>query len=81
VDPDASASVITNVAVVDYHTFGDPSDTGRDADDAVVLLSALPPTGSGPVLPLTILAVLALLGGIAAIVVVRRRRGEPEPQR
>jgi uncharacterized repeat protein (TIGR01451 family) len=80
VDPDASASVITNVAVVDYHTFGDPSDTGRDADDAVVLLSALPPTGSGPVLPLTILAVLALLGGIAAIVVMRRRRGEPEPQ-
>jgi uncharacterized repeat protein (TIGR01451 family) len=72
----SAESVITNVAVVDYHTFGNPEDTGRDADDATVLLSALPPTGSGPMLPLTLMALAALFAGLAAVFAVKRRRGE-----
>ena len=60
----STASVITNVAVVDYYTFGDPEDPGRDADDAMVTLSCLPPTGGSPVLPLVIFGFLAMLAGV-----------------
>ncbi|WP_137845653.1 LPXTG cell wall anchor domain-containing protein [Microbacterium sp. 2FI] len=80
VDPQATASVITNVAVVDYHTFGDPDDPGRDSDDATVLLSSLPATGGSPALPLVMLGFLALLAGATTLVVLRRRRGEARPQ-
>ncbi|WP_345801524.1 SpaA isopeptide-forming pilin-related protein [Microbacterium sp. AZCO] len=76
VNPASKASVITNVAVVDYTTFGDPDDPGRDADDATVLLSGLPVTGGGAAWPLAMLGFLALLGGVTALVVMRRRKGE-----
>ena len=79
VNPAAKGSVITNTAVVDYYTFGNPEDSGRDQDDAVVLLSALPVTGSATVLPLAILALLALVGGVGVLVVARRRKGESTP--
>ncbi|WP_194409413.1 SpaA isopeptide-forming pilin-related protein [Microbacterium cremeum] len=79
VNPASKASSITNIAVVDYHTFGDPDDPGRDADDATVLLSALPATGGGPAPVLVILGLLALLSGATMLVVVRRRRGEAKP--
>lgn len=75
-----TANVITNVAVVDYHTFGDPEDVGRDADDATVLLSSLPATGSAPTLPLAMLGLIALLAGATALMVKRRRRGEVGPK-
>ena len=76
VNPASKSSSITNVAVVDYHTFGDPDDPGRDSDDAVVLLSALPATGGELPPLLVILGLLALLGGTAMLIVTRRRRGE-----
>lgn len=79
VSPSTKATTITNVAVVDYHTFGDPDDPGRDADDATVLLSALPATGGGPAPVLVILGLLALLTGATILVVARRRRGEAKP--
>lgn len=79
VNPSTKATTITNVAVVDYHTFGDPDDPGRDADDATVLLSALPATGGGPAPLLVILGLLALLTGATILVVARRRRGEAKP--
>jgi len=79
VTPTSTSSSITNVAVVDYYTFGNPDDPGRDADDAIVLLSALPATG-GELSPLLILlGLLALLGGTTVLVVTRRRRGEAKP--
>ncbi|QKJ20344.1 SpaA isopeptide-forming pilin-related protein [Microbacterium hominis] len=71
----ATASVITNVAVVDYYTFGDPTDTGRDSDDAVVMLSALPATGSSPLTGPIVFALLTMLAGTVAILVRRRRGG------
>lgn len=77
VNPKSTKAVITNVAVVDYHTFGDPDDAGRDSDDATVTLSGLPVTGGSPALPLIMLGFLALLGGATTLVVLRRRRGEP----
>ncbi|MCC2033582.1 VWA domain-containing protein [Microbacterium allomyrinae] len=75
----STASVLTNVAVVDYHTFGDPTDPGRDSDDATVLLSALPATGGEPAPLLAILGLLALLAGASTLVVIRRRRAESKP--
>ena len=66
--------------MVDYYTFGDPDDPGRDADDATVTLSALPRDRWRPdVLPLIVFALLALLGGVGRCVVMRRRRGEANP--
>ena len=46
---------VTNTATVDYHTFGDPDDSGRDSDSATVLLWGLPVTG----------AQLGSIGGVA----------------
>jgi uncharacterized repeat protein (TIGR01451 family)/LPXTG-motif cell wall-anchored protein len=77
VNPASTASVITNVAVVDYQTFNDPTDPGRDTDDATVLLSGLPVTGGSAGWPLAMLGLVALLGGATALVIARRRRGEP----
>lgn len=79
VSPSTSANVITNVAYVDYYTFGDPDDPGRSSDDATITLSTLPATGGSPAMPLVMLGFLALLGGIATTIVVRRRRGETQP--
>ena len=79
VNPAATASTITNVAVVNYYTFGNPQDPGSDSDDATIALSTLPATGGSPALPLVMLGFLALLGGVATLVVVRRRRGEVHP--
>ncbi|MFD4959660.1 LPXTG cell wall anchor domain-containing protein [Microbacterium sp. NPDC058389] len=79
VNPKSTSSSITNIGVVDYYTFGDPSDTGRDADDAIVLLSALPATGGEPSPLLAMLGLLALLAGTTMFVVTRRRRGEAKP--
>lgn len=79
VSPTAKGGVITNVGVVDYYTFGDPDDAGRDQDDAIVLLSGLPVTGGGTMLPLAILALLALVGGVGVLTVMRRRKGESQP--
>lgn len=76
VNPASRVSSITNVAIVDYHTFGDPDDPGRDSDDATVLLSALPATGGELPPLLVILGLIALLAGTTMIVVTRRRRGE-----
>ena len=80
VNPKSTSTVITNVGVVDYYTFDDPTDTGRDSDDATVTLSALPATGGSPLLPLVALGFLMLLVGVGSIVVVRRRRGEAQLQ-
>ncbi|WP_156378892.1 VWA domain-containing protein [Microbacterium sp. Root61] len=80
VNASSKASVITNVGVVDYYTFGDPTDTGRDADDAVVLLSGLPATGGSALTPLILLGFLALLGGTMTVFMIRRRRGDAKPQ-
>jgi uncharacterized repeat protein (TIGR01451 family) len=77
VSPNTKASVINNVGVVDYYTFGNPDDPGRDADDATVALSTLPPTGPIGILPLAVTAVLALLAGTAMLVIRRRRAHEP----
>ncbi|WP_203582287.1 SpaA isopeptide-forming pilin-related protein [Microbacterium hibisci] len=82
VNPSSTSTSITNVAVVDYHTFGDPDDPGRDSDDAVVQLTSVPPLpATGGQLPplLVILGLLALLGGATMLVVTRRRRGEVKP--
>jgi len=79
VNAKSTSSSITNIGVVDYYTFGNPSDTGRDADDAVVLLSALPATGGEPSPLLALLGLLALLAGTTLFVVTRRRRGEAKP--
>lgn len=79
VNPAAKGNVINNIGVVDYYTFGDPEDSGRDQDDATVLLSALPATGGESVLPIAIIAIVALAGGLGALIVVRRRRGESRP--
>lgn len=79
VNPSSKSTVITNVAVVDYHTFGDPDDPGRDSDDATVTLSQLPATGGGDSWPLAVFGFLALLAGAATLIVVRRRRGEARP--
>ena len=79
VNPASMSSVVTNVAVVDYYTFGDPDDPGRDADDATVTLSALPPTGSGPVLSLVTFGILAMLAGVTALILRRRRRDDAPP--
>lgn len=79
VNPASKANTITNVAVVHYHTFGDPDDPGRDSDDATVLLSSLPATGGGSMLPLVLLGLVVMLTGAAVIVVARRRRGEAKP--
>ncbi|WP_163630597.1 SpaA isopeptide-forming pilin-related protein [Microbacterium sp. B35-04] len=76
VNPASTSSSITNVAVVDYHTFGDPDDAGRDSDDAIVLLSALPATGGELPPLLVIMGLFALLGGTTLLLVARRRRGE-----
>ncbi|MEJ1156570.1 VWA domain-containing protein [Microbacterium marmarense] len=74
VNASSTASVITNVAVVDYYTFGDPEDSGRDSDDAIVLLSALPVTGGGPLAAIVMLGLLAVFGGGVTVLVIRRRR-------
>jgi uncharacterized repeat protein (TIGR01451 family)/LPXTG-motif cell wall-anchored protein len=79
VNPKSTSSSITNIGVVDYYTFGNPSDAGRDADDAIVLLSALPATGGEASPLLTLLGLLALLAGTTMFVVARRRRGESKP--
>ncbi|MFE5407345.1 VWA domain-containing protein [Microbacterium sp. NPDC056569] len=79
VNPASKANTITNVAVVDYHTFGDPDDPGRDSDDATVLLSSLPATGGSPMLPLILLGLVVMLTGAAVVAVSRRRRGEAKP--
>ncbi|WP_169580740.1 SpaA isopeptide-forming pilin-related protein [Microbacterium thalassium] len=88
-DATSTVTTIENIAVVDYHTFGDPDDTGRDVDDATVTLPTvilpeepeepLPPTGGGNPWPLALLGFLALLAGATTLVVVRRRRGEVKP--
>ena len=82
VHPESTATSITNVAVVDYHTFGDPDDPGRAADEATVTLEGtalLPTTGGRDVWPLALLGLIALLAGATTLVVVRRRRGEAKP--
>ncbi len=71
---------IVNTAVVDYHTFGDPEDTGRDVDDATVLLGALPATGGEPMIGLAVLGGLLLLLGITVVATQRRRHEMAEPQ-
>lgn len=79
VNPAAKANTINNIAVVDYHTFGDPDDPGRDSDDATVLLSSLPATGGSPMLPIILLGLVVMLTGAAVVAVSRRRRGEVKP--
>ncbi|MDR7113589.1 putative repeat protein (TIGR01451 family)/LPXTG-motif cell wall-anchored protein/fimbrial isopeptide formation D2 family protein [Microbacterium trichothecenolyticum] len=79
VNPASKANTINNIAVVDYHTFGDPDDPGRDSDDATVLLSSLPATGGSPMLPIILLGLVVMLTGAAVVAVSRRRRGEVKP--
>lgn len=70
-----TATTITNVAMVDYHTFGDPEDTGHDEDDAVVKLKGgeLAFTGSDAGLLLGG-ALLAVLAGTGLVLGSRKRR-------
>ena len=76
VSTSAPAGAITNVGVVNYYTFGDPEDAGRDSDDAVVLVSLLPATGGS--LPIWVLwsALTAVVVGTGVVLVVTRRRRE-----
>ena len=77
----AANGEIVNVAVVDYHTFDDPTDTGRATDDAktVVTGSAPPAQPSSPLaatgmggttIALWLAGLLVLLGAI----LLRRRK-------
>lgn len=88
VSTSAANGVITNVGVVDYSTFDDPTDTGRDTDDAVINVSVdgetPPPTQptkpAKPALPATgapfdgTWVILGLLGVIGGILLIRRRK-------
>lgn len=76
VSPNAPAGAITNVGVVDYHTFGDPDDPGRDTDDAVVTVirQPLPSTGAPDLVGVGVLGLLCLVSGAAMIGIDRRRR-------
>lgn len=74
VNPSSSASEIDNVAAVVYYTFDNPGDTGRDEDDAVVLLTPLAVTG-GTIGTWALWAGLAaVLGGITLLHITRRRK-------
>ncbi len=90
-DPLSTATTIDNIAAVDYHTFGDPEDTGHDEDNAVVTVPTLvapeepeepeeplPATGGTVPWALALFGILALVLG-TTLVVARRRRGEPKP--
>ena len=79
-NPTTSATSIDNVAVVDYHTFGDPEDAGRDADNALVYLSILALTGSVLADGLIWAALLALFGGVLLVHATRRRRQQAIPR-
>lgn len=70
----APPGAITNVGVVEYHTFDDPGDSGRDTDDAVILVSLLPATGAVPLLWLGWGALTVLVIGAGTLLVVRDRR-------
>ena len=72
----APVGAITNVGVVDYYTFGDPEDSGRDADDAVILVSLLPATGGTSALWVLWTALAAVVVGTGVVLVVTRRRRE-----
>lgn len=72
----APAGVITNVAVVDYHTFGDPDDPGRDVDDAVILVSLLPATGGSTPIWALWAAMLGIASGTGLLLGIARRRRE-----
>ncbi|GAA1326044.1 VWA domain-containing protein [Leucobacter albus] len=76
VDPGSTRTDITNTATVDYHTFGDPDDSGRDSDSANVLLWGLSVTGGQAAGIATGAAALLLLGGAALLVGRQRRRAE-----
>lgn len=81
VSPESKATKIVNVAVVDYFTFGNPDDAGRDIDDAIVLLGVLALTGA--ILPWVagLLALLAIACGAVVFVLGRRRTVEArQPQ-
>ncbi|HEX5859997.1 MAG TPA: hypothetical protein VFY91_17950, partial [Microbacterium sp.] len=80
-NPATTVTTIDNVAVVDYNTFGDPDDKGRDADNAVIYLSILAMTGSPLADGLIWTALLALFAGAVLMHVARRRSGGPALQR
>lgn len=75
VNPSSASTDITNTAVVDYHTFGDPDDSGRDSDSATVLLWALAVTGAQLGGVAGGLGALLLIGG-AAVLWSRRKLAE-----
>ncbi len=90
-DPLSARTSIENIAAVDYHTFGDPEDTGHDEDNAIVTVPTLvspeepeepeeplPATGGTIPWALALFGILALVFG-TTLVVTRRRRGEPKP--
>ena len=74
VNPKSSATEIDNTGVVDYYTFDNPDDTGRDADDAVVLLTPLAVTGGTLGTWALWAGLAAVLGGITLLTITRRRK-------
>ncbi|WP_345803471.1 SpaA isopeptide-forming pilin-related protein [Microbacterium sp. AZCO] len=74
VNPSSTATKIDNVGVVEYHTFDDASDTGRDADSATVLLTPLAITGGTLGIWALWAGLAAVLGGFTLLYVNRRRR-------
>ncbi len=74
VNPTSTAKRIVNIAAVEYYTFGDPEDSGRDDDDVPVALGLLSTTGATPMGTLLLLGVLMLLLGSGAFLLDRDRR-------
>ena len=72
VDPQVKFSRISNTAVVDYHTFGDPSDAGRASSEANVGVTLLAVTGSQG-LGTALLVAIAIMG-LGVLLVLRHRR-------
>ena len=80
-NPATTVTTIDNVVIVDYNTFGDSDDNGRDTDNAVIYLSILAMTGSPLADGLIWAALLALFAGAVLMHVARRRSGGPALQR
>ncbi|KIP52725.1 DUF11 domain-containing protein [Leucobacter komagatae] len=74
VDPASTRTAVTNTAIVEFHTFGDPEDSGKHSDSATVLLWGLAITGGQLGSIAGVAGGLLLLGGAALL---WRRRRQP----
>ena len=74
VQPEHDRDEIENMAVVDYHTFGDPADSGVTRTTRRSICRSLPLTGSPLGGRVDLGASSALFGGVLLVHVTRRRR-------